>query len=308
MITTIHFTTCGDIHHDLTNLDKLVTFIKNAKSQGYVDFAAFLGDYATDATTINDEQDVKNRFDSLELKYYVAAGNHDVTSLSLAYTNCTDNTPTHTASCIFNTVFGTFPDQYPPTTNFVRNGITFQILIPGICWNGTTSVFNWKYNFSNSNISTTNPTLVFNHGSFYCCDGSNPPCSTTVCTCGNWTTYDNVFSNRMLTNLNNLKVIAAYSGHLHAYSENRKTSSYVTNGKLFVSHDTINTVTGTTSSRCSADATRFIGYTKVTYDSTTGISTVDYQKMAFRDANGNVLPFIYPFDCPQSICNFTITQ
>ncbi len=279
-ITTIRFTSCGDIHDNLVNLDKIKAFILQMKSQSKVDFAGFVGDYVSSSANLAQLNDVKARFDALlsaGIKYYAATGNHDASG-SNCYNNCSGTIPAHTTDCIFKQAFGYFPDQYPPVTDFIKDGVAFQILIPGMCWTG--GAF-WKYDFTNPSISKTKPTVVFNHG----------PVNKPGCTCGAWDSlHEYAFS--MKSQLDQLNMLAIYSGHVHA------ACYQVINGRLYVVQDSIN------SSRCSGttDKHRNIGYTKITYDSSNDKYTVQYQNMEYMNISGVVNAFVDPFpDSPSQL-------
>lgn len=314
-LTTFRSAIVGDIHHNITNLDKVKAFVLDMKSKNKVDIFMSVGDLVASSSNAIEFSDVKARFDALAtagVPYRVASGNHDASG-SNCYTNCSDSIPTRVASCGFKTAFGFYPDQYPLTTNFTKGGITFQILIPGICW--STNAY-WKYNFADPSISTTNPTIILNHGPIICCNGLKPsgsPCGGSNlgascgtqygCNCGSWDCLHS-YGTGLRPQVNGLKLLASFSGHVHGATQARETVAYITNGILYVTQDTI-----TTSSRCIPDTHNKIGYCKITYDSITSKYTVDYQNMAYMDTSGIQQTFVDPFPdtggCPSLSCSLT---
>lgn len=269
--TTIRFTTCGDIHNNLINLDKIKTFILDMKNQSKIDFAGFVGDYVSSSADLTQLNNVKSRFDALGIRYYATVGNHDVSG-SNCYSSCSNTSPTHADGCIYKTTFGYFPEQYPPITDFTKDGTTFQILVPGICWSGGAY---WKYDFSNTNISKTKPTIVFNHG---------PVLKPSGITCGAWDSlHEYAFS--MKSQLDTLNLLAIYSGHIHA------AGYQIINNRLYTIQDSIN------SSRCTGtdDKHRNIGYTKITYDPSANKATIQYKNMEYMNSDDIINKFVDPF-------------
>lgn len=241
------------------------------KNQGKLDFVTHSGDMVSSSANVSQMQAVKSRFDAIGVRYYVATGNHDASG-SNCYNQCSSTTPAPAAGCIYKTVFGHNPDQYPSTTNFTKNGVTFQLIIPGMCWSG--SAF-WKYNFADPSISKTVPSIVINHG---------PVLKPAGVNCGAWDSlHEYAFS--MKSQLDNLNMLAIYSGHVHA------AGSQMINNRLYVVQDSIN------SSRCTgtADKHRNIGYTKITYDTSTNSATIQYQNMEYMNASNVVNTFVDPF-------------
>ncbi len=284
-IATIRFTAIGDIHNNIANLDKIKTFMQDMISQGKLDFASHSGDMVSSSANASQMQAVKARFDALGIRYYIATGNHDASG-SNCYNQCSSTSPTPAAGCIYKTVFGHNPDQYPSTTNFTKNGVTFQLIIPGMCWSG--SAF-WKYNFADPSISKTAPTIVINHG---------PVLKPTGVTCGAWDSL-HTYAFSMKPQLDALNMLAIYSGHVHA------AGSQMINNRLYVVQDSVN------SSRCSgtADKHRNIGYTRIDYDTSTNSATIRYQNMEYMNASNVVNKFVDPFPDvgPQILTSITIS-
>ena len=270
-IATIRFTAIGDIHNNMANLDKIKTFMIDMKNQGKLDFVTHSGDMVSSSANVSQMQAVKSRFDAVGVRYYVATGNHD-SSGSNCYNNCSNTSPTPAAGCMYKTVFGHNPDQYPSTTNFTKNGVTFQLIIPGMCWSGGSF---WKYNFADPSISKTAPSIVINHG---------PVLKPAGVNCGAWDSL-HTYAFSMKSQCDALNMLAIYSGHVHA------AGSQMINNRLYVVQDSIN------SSRCSgtADKHRNIGYTKITYDTSTNNATIQYQNMEYMNASNVVNKFVDPF-------------
>ncbi len=284
-VVTIRLTAVGDIHNNIANLDKIKIFMQDMISQGKLDFATHSGDIVSSSANASQMQSVKARFDALGIRYYIATGNHDAAG-SNCYNNCSDITPSPAAGCIYKTVFGHDPDQYPTTTNFTKNGVTFQVLIPGMCWSG--SAF-WKYNFNDPSISKTAPSIVINHG---------PVLKPAGVTCGAWDSL-HTYAFSMKPQLDALNMLAIYSGHIHA------AGSQMINNRLYVLQDSIN------SSRCSgsADKHRNIGYTRIDYDTSTNSANIRYQNMEYMDSNNIVNKFVDPFPDvgPQILTTITVS-
>ncbi len=269
-MTEIRFITCGDPHiyggingSNGLKLQKVIGLANQAYDQGKLDFISFLGDIAdTVDDTYTKEQDAATIINGLNsnLTRYKIAGNHDVIGSQCIQTCSSTSFPIVDKSCIFKTYQSVYPEQF---YTFQKDNTKYNIIIPGICaadWNVNPT---WYFDFNNSNINKSLPTLVFNHGPIYKFD--------------NWSSFD-MYAQGMSSKLDEFSnLIGIYAGHIHEDSDNTTDNTrQITNNAL--------------------SNTNNVGYTrivKINDNNTTDYTMINYTQ-SFQD------PF--PDDvCPLSI-------
>uniref|UniRef100_A0A6M3KBB3 Putative calcineurin-like phosphoesterase n=1 Tax=viral metagenome TaxID=1070528 RepID=A0A6M3KBB3_9ZZZZ len=263
----------GDIHYNTFCLSRVITFIKKAVSQSKCDIVVHSGDICSSSADANPSQlsDVKNNyFDALGVPYYVVPGNHDVVG-----STCTSGCSNHVGAaitCNYRSVYGN-PNWLK---TFSKDGITYQLIGVSICPDSSVSYY-WIFDFGQSGISTTRPTIVLNHGPIVI------PADTS---CGSWTSdvYKYAVTQNLKAKLDALNTLISYTGHVHAP---RQT---VLNNRFYISENTISS----DNERCLEDTTRFIGYTKIT-PNTNGTFQVQYQVIRYMNPDGTVPAFVDPF-------------
>ncbi len=278
----------GDIEYNISCLGKAVSFINKTVDQGKCDIVIHVGDQCSSSgdilTQLNNSK--ANYFDKIKVPYFLVPGNHDVSG-----STCTGGCSNHVGTpqeCNFKTVYGS-PNSLK---TFVKDGITYQIISVSICPNSSVGYY-WIFDFAQSGISYTLPTIVINHG---------PIVMPSDTSCGSWSdnTYQYTILQGLKAKMDALNVLVSYTGHVHAP---RQT---LINGRLYVSENTISD----SNERCTEDSTRFLGYTKIIPNSDSTFTT-KYTTIRYLNADGTVPAFVDPFpdnNCPTSICNFIITE
>lgn len=277
----------GDIHYNTTALGRVIAFINKAVSQNKCDFAVHSGDlcsssYNADLSELTDLRD--NYLNNLNVPYFTVPGNHDVIS-STCESGCSNHIGSP-ISCNYRSVFG--------ATNwietFVKDGITYQLIGVSICPDDSVAYY-WIGDFNQSEISTSLPTILLNHG---------PIVIPSDISCGSWTgvTYQYAINQNLKGKMDLLNVLISYTGHVHAP---RQTTL---NNRLYISENTISD----SNERCTEDSTRFIGYTKIT--PTDGTFLTQYTTIRYQNSDGSIPTFVDPFpdECSIPQCKTTITQ
>jgi len=277
----LRFFAIGDIHHNMTKLQKAIDFAKQAQSSGKCDFIISVGDLVSSTADLTQLKDVKaqlDRFGIIGKEYFVPNGNHDVAG-SECYSPCAKSPPGPTKSCYFRQVFGA-PDQLYIVT---KDSIEYQILTIGLCSiSGTCTGLTWSFDFTNPSLDKKKPSIVVHHG---------PLVKPSDTSCGAWDScHTYAISENLKGSTDTINMLASYSGHIHAARETWL------NGRLYVIQDSIN------GSRCSGAAARdrFIGYTKIT-PNTDGTYKVEYQNMEFVGTDGITKTFVDPFPEPAQL-------
>jgi len=279
----------GDIHNNTRCLGKVITFINSAVAQTKCDLVVFSGDICSSSSDANPGQlsDIKNNyFDKLNVPYFVIPGNHDVIG-----STCTDSCSNHVGtprSCNYRTVYGA-PDWLK---TIIKDGITYQIIGVSICPDSSVSYY-WIFDFNQSGISTSLPTILLNHG---------PIVIPSDTSCGSWTggTYQYAINQNLKGKMDLLNTLISYTGHVHAP---RQTTI---NNRLYISENTISDA----NERCTVDSTRFIGYTKIT-PNIDGTFLTQYTTIRYQNSDGSIPAFVDPFSdeqCPSPQCKITITS
>lgn len=266
---TLRIASIGDIHNNQINLAKVQTYLTAAKNSGKLDFFVHPGDMSSSSSNSSQMSACKAKFDAIGTPYFVACGNHDVSG-SACYKNKSNGNEA-CGSCNFKTIFG----YCHRITTFNKNGQDFQIVIPGILWSG--SIY-WKIDLASA--SKTLPTVVVVHGPLF-----KPP---GIPSCGAWDSL-HMYTFSLKPGVDALKTMATYSGHVHeACVSPTRTDVTPTTNTLYVVQDAIG------SSRCSSSENNFIGYTKITYDTTTSVSTKRYKKVNYTTAFVDPFPDVVP--------------
>jgi len=278
---TLRIASIGDIHNT-SNLSTIQTFLTAMKNAGKLDFFVHSGDMSSSSSSASQMASAKTKFAAVGTTYFVACGNHDVSGNDCYSANSSGNDTCKT--CNFNSTFG----YCHKLTTFAKGGQNFQIVIAGIRWSGSAY---WKFDFASA--STTLPTIVIVHGPVLR-PGNSPGC-------GAWDSLHEYAFN-MKSKLDALNTLAVYSGHVHEASvEPGNTDTTPTNNRLYVVQDSVN------SSRCGGanDKHLYIGYTKIVYDTTTGIAKKQYKNLNYTTAFTD--PFPDTQTCPNATCTFSIT-
>lgn len=280
----------GDIHYNTTALGRVIAFINSAVTQNKCDFVVQSGDlcsssYNSDLSELTDLKD--NYFDNLNVPYFIVPGNHDVID-STCTSVCSDHVGSP-RSCNYRTVFGD-PNWLK---TFTKDETTYQLIGVSICPDTDQDIkYYWIFDFEQYGISDTLPTILLNHG---------PIVIPSDTECGSWdsSTYQYAISQNLKGQIDLLKVIVSYSGHVHAP---RVT---VINNRLFVSENTISD----SNERCTEDSTRFIGYTKITHNDDDSF-TIQYQTIRYQNVDGTIPAFVDPFpdDCIDPECDIQMLQ
>lgn len=156
---------------------------------------------------------------NMQKPYYVVEGNHD--------------------KDYFSDYWNISRSQY------YKNVSGFQIVIPAIDWES----YNW------SQVDTTAPTIVFNHGPVL------PNCGTD----------DKLhkYAFDMKKELDKLNMFAFYNGHTHTFLKT------VDNGRLYVAEDAL---TSSDRGSCKDGATDYVGYTLIKTDGTISYMRLNYNE------------------------------
>jgi uncharacterized protein YjdB len=266
---TLRIASIGDIHNNQINLAKIQTYLTTAKNSGKLDFFVHSGDMSSSSSNSSQMSACKAKFDAIGAPYFVACGNHDVSG-SACYANKSNGNET-CGNCNFKTTFG----YCHRITTFNKSGQDFQIVIPGILWSGSAY---WKIDLVSA--SKTLPTVVVVHGPLF-----KPP---GIPGCGAWDSL-HTYAFSLKPGVDALKTMVTYSGHIHeACISPTGTDVVPTINTLYVVQDAVG------SSRCSSSENNFIGYTKITYDTMTSISTKRYKKVNYTTAFVDPFPDVGP--------------
>ncbi len=264
----------ADIHYNTAYFNSIISFINDAVEQNKCDLVMCAGDLCSSSSDadLSDLSDLRNNyFERLNAPYYIVPGNHDVKS-SVCENGCSDHVGTP-ASCNYRTVFGD-PSWL---TTFTKDEITYQLIGVSICPDDIESYY-WIFDFNQSGISKTLPTILLNHG---------PIVIPSDTSCGSWSTNTYLYSinQNLINQMDKLNVLVSYTGHVHAPGQTIK------NNRLYISENTCSN----SNARCTVDSTRFIGYSKITLNN--GVFTVQYQTLRFRYEDGTTPVFVDPFIC-----------
>jgi len=276
----------SDPHYNTTALGRVIAFINKAVSQNKCDLVVSPGDFCSSSynADLAELTDIRNNYlNKLNVPYYTVPGNHDVIG-STCTSGCSNHVGTP-VSCNYRTIFGD-PNWLKI---FVKDGITYQLIGVSICPDSSVAYY-WIFDFNQSGISTTLPTILLNHG---------PIIIPSDTSCGSWSgnTYQYVINQNLKAKMDSLNMLISYTGHVHAP---RQTTL---NNRIYTSENTCSD----SNERCGVDSTRFIGYTKITPNN--GSFTVQYQTIRYQNADDSIPSFVDPFpdECSIPQCKIKIT-
>lgn len=166
-----------------------------------------------------DTETVDTIKNNMKKPYYVVEGNHDEDEFS-NYWNISK-------------------------AQYYKNVSGFQIVIPSIDWKS----YNW------SQVNTSTPTIVFNHGPVLPNCGSNDDLHRYA--------FD------MKEELDKLNMLAFYNGHTHTFLKT------IQDGRLYVAEDAL---TSSDRGSCTDGASDYVGYTFIKTDGTVSYTRLNYSE------------------------------
>lgn len=283
--TELRFMTIGDPHisddsnysADLTRLTTIKDFV-NTVPYNKLDFIVFLGDI-TDTPTDTEFTNAKNVVLTMNPRFYVVIGNHDLT------------TSGSTGKDKFETYFG--------VSKHIENIKDYQLIFVGLYKNIDGSL-HWDFDFdSMTSTQKALPTIVFIHGPVE----DSPPND-----CTNWGAFfgypfqsSTGFTDirTKLGTFSNLKVV--YAGHVHYETDQTFTIGNSTNVRCITNDALIDRSTG----QCDGQHTNCIGYTRIRENGTVDYTLIPYQNCArgtgtnpcnYNDTPCTTAAFSDPFD------------